>query len=274
MEDILQQPIDSIETLHGGNINETYIITVSNKRYVIKLNSVVAFPGMFTAEASGLRSLKDTNTFLVPTVIKTGQLYDTSFILMDYISPGEKKKTFWNKFGMNLAKLHQHTHDEFGYVTSNYIGSLPQYNSFHSDGIEFYIYQRLEPQLQLASKNNFIFKRTDSLFKNLKDIIPSEKASLVHGDLWNGNYLAAKNGIPCIIDPAVSYMYRETDIAMMHLFGGFHPEVFNIYNEAFPLSENWKERMDIWQLYYLLAHLNIFGNSYYTAVNTIIQKYV
>src|SRR5690606_24016845 len=100
-----------------------------------------------------------------------------------------------------------------------------------------------------------------------------EAPALIHGDLWNGNYLIDDSGNPCLIDPAVCFASREMDLAMMQLFGGFSEEVFNVYNEAFPLAKGWKTRTHLWQLYYLLVHLNLFGSGYYNHVNTIIRKY-
>jgi fructosamine-3-kinase len=105
-------------------------------------------------------------------------------------------------------------------------------------------------------------------------VIPEERPSLIHGDLWNGNYLIAKEGKPVLIDPAVSYGIREMDLAMMHLFGGFSEEVYNVYHELSPLQAGWQDRTSLWQLYYLLVHLNLFGSGYLSQVQTAIKRYL
>ena len=160
-----------------------------------------------------------------------------------------------------------------GFKIPAVIGSLPQQNNFCSSASEFYITQRLEPQFKMAADNGFNFKNLEKFFKNISEEISNEAPALVHGDLWNGNYMVSKIGEAVLIDPAVAYAPREMDIAMMKLFGGFSEEIFSNYNAAFPLGEGWKERLPLWQLYYLLVHLNLFGSGYLSQVNSAIKKY-
>ena len=117
-------------------------------------------------------------------------------------------------------------------------------------------------------------KTLDEFYKNLESIIPKEKASFIHGDLWAGNYLITPNNKACIFDPAIAYAPREMDLAMMKLFGGYPQEVFKIYEEIFPLQDDWKSRISLWQLYYILVHLNLFGASYYGQANHILKQYI
>ncbi len=126
----------------------------------------------------------------------------------------------------------------------------------------------------MALQKGFSFSNIKRLYKNIYDEIPEESSSLIHGDLWNGNFMIDKNGMPALIDPAVSYASREMDIAMMHLFGGFDPILFETYNETYPLVNNWRDRLPLWQLYYLLVHLNLFGSSYYSRVKDVVDRYV
>jgi fructosamine-3-kinase len=177
------------------------------------------------------------------------------------------------KFAEALACLHKTTAKNFGLDHDNYIGSLPQQNNFCSSASEFYITQRLEPQFKMAADNGFNFKNLEKFFKNISEEISNEAPALVHGDLWNGNYMVSKIGEAVLIDPAVAYAPREMDIAMMKLFGGFSEEIFSNYNAAFPLGEGWKERLPLWQLYYLLVHLNLFGSGYLPQVNSVIKRY-
>jgi fructosamine-3-kinase len=229
---------------------------------------------MFEAESQGLRLLKTSNAFRIPGVIAFGETEEQSYLLLEYISPGNKNTNFNNTFGHQLAQLHQNTATSFGLDHDNYIGSLPQYNVCEiQNASQFYLEKRLEPQFELATKKGFSFKNLSSFYKNCTAEIPEEKPALIHGDLWNGNYLVDTNGKPCLIDPAVGYSSREMDLAIMHLFGGFPNQIFETYHETFPLSPGWKNRLDLWQLYYLLVHLNLFGGGYYNQVNTILKKY-
>ena len=260
--------------LHGGDINEVFFVETHQGKFVLKINQANQFPGMFEAEAQGLQLLKNTNTFKIPEVINFGETESHAYLLLEYITPGNRSPEFDKNFGVSLAKLHQNTALYFGLDHDNYSGSLPQKNDGNfTNASEFYIEKRLIPQLQLATKKGFTFQNLDTFFKNIQNEIPHEPPALIHGDLWNGNYLVDIKGDPCLIDPAVCFASREMDLAMMQLFGGFDDEVFHAYNEAFPLEKNWKSRTGLWQLYYLLVHLNLFGSGYYNSVNTILKTY-
>jgi len=274
---ILQQEnlkLLNLKQLQGGDINEVFLVETNQGTFVIKINSASRFPNMFEKEANGLRLLAKTHTFKIPDTIAQGEINNHSYLLLEYISPGEMENNFWENFGKQLAKLHQNSTTSFGLDHDNYIGSLPQYNVCDiQNAAQFYIEKRLKPQFALATKKGFAFKNVSSLYKNCTDEIPNEKPALIHGDLWNGNYLVDENSNPCLIDPAVCYASREMDLAMMQLFGGFPESIFDVYNENYPLTPNWKNRLDLWQLYYLLAHLNLFGVGYYNQVNSIFKKY-
>lgn len=260
--------------LSGGDINDVFLMETNNDKLVIKLNSASAFPGMFEAEKEGLEAIRNTHSISIPKVFLTGSCNDIAYLVLEYITPGREKENFWEDFGKKMAVLHQNTNKNFGFKNSNYIGSLPQPNKWCTSASEFYITQRLEPQFKMASANGYSFKNLSTFFKKSEEIIPEESASLIHGDLWSGNFIVNNHGQACLIDPSVSYFHREMDIAMMHLFGGFSEPLFYVYNEIFPLQEAWKSRLDIWQLYYLLVHLNLFGRSYYGSVNKILKKYI
>ncbi len=273
-EELLSEEVIVQQPLSGGDINEVYLLTTNNRKVVVKLNKAARFPKMFEAEAMGLQKLKNTNTFKIPKVLHFGVLKDVSFLILEYIAATQPAANFWEVFGRKLAILHQHTESYFGFEENNYIGSLPQYNQSCESASEFYITQRLEPQFSLASQKGFSFSGINTFCKNISNEIPNEPSSFIHGDLWGGNYMIDKNGMPCLIDPAVAYAPREMDIAMMHLFGGFKSKLFEVYNEVFPMQKEWKERISIFQLYYLLAHLNLFGSSYYSRTKNIIDKYL
>ena len=180
-------------------------------------------------------------------------------------------------FGHSLAALHRHSSGFYGLDHGNYMGSLTQTNTKHPDWSSFFIEERLERQL-IRAKNSGYFSTEDvvrfqRLFSQFKTLCPAEKPSLVHGDLWGGNYLVSGQGRACLIDPAVYYGHREVDIAMSTLFGGFDPEFYSSYNEVFPMEKGWRERLDIYNLYPLLVHLNLFGSGYLGSIERIIRKF-
>ncbi|RFN59701.1 fructosamine kinase family protein [Marixanthomonas ophiurae] len=259
--------------LSGGDINDVFLLKCASKKYVVKTNDASKFPGMFEAEAEGLDLLRSSNSFKIPSVVKFGVIENTSYLLLEYILEGSASHIFWQQFAENLAILHKTTQPTFGLDHNNYIGSLPQYNGTQTSAADFYINQRLEPQFKMAKEQGFDFSKLDVFYKNIFSEIPNEPPSLLHGDLWGGNYLVSEDGNPTLIDPAVSFASREMDLAMMQLFGGFSEEVFSHYHSIFPLKNNWKQRVSLWQLYYLLVHLNLFGSSYLSRVQNIAKKY-
>lgn len=266
--------LNTTKRLTGGDINDVFLLSCTAGQYVVKVNHATKFPGMFAAEAKGLELLRQSNSFKIPTVIGDGTIGEKSYLLLEYIPEGNPTGAFWESFAWHLAQLHQTTQEDFGLDHDNYIGSLPQQNTHHDSASEFYITQRLEPQFRLASDNGFDFKKLDLFFKHISDEIPEEPPALIHGDLWAGNYMVSKDIEPVLIDPAVAFAPREMDLGMMQLFGGYPQETFDIYDSIFPLTPDWKQRMDIWQLYYLLVHLNLFGSGYLRQVKAVISKYL
>lgn len=264
----------NITRLTGGSINDVFLITtLTSEKFVVKLNSSSKYPGMFTAEKTGLEILKKAGNIDVPKVFDAGEIRNQAYLLLEYKASAKQSVDFWDLFGKQLARLHKNTASKFGLESDNYIGSLPQQNNFCTTPAEFYISQRLEPQLKLAKEKNYDLKISKNFFRNISEIIPREPPSLIHGDLWNGNYLVNSKGNPCLIDPSISYAPREMDLAMMKLFGGFDSHMFEAYHSEFPLSNGFQERIPLWQLYYLLVHLNLFGTGYRSAVKDILRQF-
>lgn len=269
--------ITGLNTTGGGCINETCVLSTTNGKFFIKYNSATAYPGIFETEAAGLQILSDTNTIEIPGVISYAESGSNAFLLLQYVESGIPGRNFWNAFGTKMADLHGNTSGYYGLDHDNYIGSMVQKNNFHTDFFSFFIAERIEPQLKEArNKGAFSLSETryfDSLFNKLPEIIPPEKPALIHGDLWNGNYMITAKGSPCLVDPSVYYGHRESDIAMTRLFGGFHPDFYHAYNQAWPMEKDWQKRMDIFNLYPLLVHVNLFGGSYARQILQIIRQF-
>ncbi len=268
----------SVNPLSGGSINEVYKLQTGRGALVLKLNHKDKYPGMFAAEAKGLEILASAQAIETPQVIDHGEFEDQSYLLMHFIESGSKTHDFWFSFGHGLADLHRKSSPGFGLDHDNYIGSLPQLNTSEDSWAEFFVLHRLEPQLKMAYDAGFFRGSSSSGFSRLiariPELIPVEKPSLLHGDLWAGNYLVNSGHKPVLIDPAVYYGHREMDIAMMHLFGGFAPEVFEHYNNSYPLEAGWRERVDLHNVYPLLVHVNLFGGSYERQVTDAVSRFI
>lgn len=174
--------------------------------------------------------------------------------------------------------MHTHSAEAFGFDGDNYMGSLKQSNIKHDTWAAFYTGERLMPMVKIAVDNCLLSNRDEQFFEKLYARLPGlfeeEKPSLIHGDLWSGNYIIANDDAPYLIDPAVSYGHREFDIAMTTLFGGFGRQFYRSYHESFPLAKGWEQRLDLWNLYPLLLHLNLFGAGYLGQVRDGLAGYV
>jgi len=277
IEKVLSFQIFAARELGGGSINQVYFLSTSKGSFCIKFNQAEAFPGMFQAEARGLSLIESSDAIRVPSVIEAVTLTNYSYLLLEYLEPFRKIQDFMVEFGHSLARLHMNTNTDFGLDHDNYIGSLPQQNRWYDDWISFFVEERLGYQISLARKSGLLpydtMKQFQRLFPRLKSYFPKEKPALIHGDLWSGNFIVSEKGKPCLIDPAVYYGHRETDIAMTTLFGGFSSDFYSSYNEVFPMEQGWKGRMDLYNLYPLLVHLNLFGTGYLRLIYQVLKKY-
>jgi len=279
---IAQQLNDEITGFYpvtGGNINRVYRLQTANASYLLKTNNKKWFPNMFKCEATALKIIADTNTVATPTVIAEGEFEENSFLLLEWINAtGQPSEPGIATLGHLLAKLHRYTAPMFGLEQDNYMGSLRQLNTRHQNWGDFFIVQRLQPMVKMATDLNFLNKKDSAnferLYKNIPNLYDVESPSLIHGDLWAGNYLINNNDKPYLIDPAISYSHRECDIAMTTLFGGFSKQFYLAYNESFPLSKGWQHRLDLWNLYPLLVHLNLFGVSYLEQIRDNLAQFI
>jgi len=262
-------------SLSGGCINNVQLLKTNIGDFCIKYNLDDSFPEMFTSEAKGLILLKNAAEIFVPQVFYTGNAGRYSYILLEFINYGKKVPQFMNDFGRSLARLHKHTSDYFGLDIDNYMGSLPQVNTKHSSWNEFFIEERLKRQITIAGEyfSSSDIRSFEKIYARLDELIPEEPPALLHGDLWGGNYMVSQEGKACLIDPAVYYGHREVDIAMTTLFGGFDEDFYSAYNEVYPLIKGWRQRLDIFKLYPLLIHLNLFGSGYLGSITSIIRRF-
>jgi protein-ribulosamine 3-kinase len=262
----------------GGCINHGGKLETSQGSYFLKWNDRQRFPGMFKAEAKGLQLLSDANSVRVPNVVVVEEVERYQYLLLEFISAKTRTNDYWEHFGTGLANLHLSTSEKFGLDQSNYIGSLVQQNHKSENWIDFFVQQRLNSQIRLATENNLIGKiernKFEQLFNKLPSLLPNEKPSLIHGDLWSGNLMTDEHGLPCLIDPAVYFGHREADLAMTFLFGGFDSRYLISYNEIFPLLPGYEARFNIYNLYPLMVHLNLFGRSYLAQVVSILDDVV
>lgn len=269
--------IDSIRAISGGSINNAFKISFAVGEWFMKTNSASRYPGMFESEAKGLKLLLDSGLKRVPEVIGLDEADGDAFLFMQWLEPAGRKKDYWEEAGSALAKLHKVTQKYYGLDHDNYIGSLPQKNNITENGTEFMINMRYDPLVRMAVDNKLLDAHTIELvnrvYKNLDSIMPDETSALLHGDLWSGNIITGPDGYVWFIDPAVYYGYRETDLAMTKLFGGFDISFYSAYNDEFPLGAGWEQRVDLFQLYPLLVHLVLFGTGYRGEVLSILKKY-
>lgn len=280
LEDVLtakmgkQLKIRIATPLSGGDINEAYRLETTEGVYCLKINRKQNALANFEAEAKGLNTLSDS-AFMVPAPLHTGQTENFAFLLMDFIESGKPGPDYWDIFGRQLANLHRISHTEFGLGTDNFIGYLPQSNRRHPSWADFYAAERIFPLLQKAVERNLLAKKyllSELKWANFfKSLFPEETPALLHGDLWAGNKMVSKSGLPVLIDPAVYFGHREMDLGMMQLFGGFDARLLAAYHEIYPLKEGWKSRIKWCQLYPLLVHLLLFGRSYASQVERILN---
>ncbi len=270
IQSALNKNVITLSPLSGGSIASSYRVELEDKQSLfVKVSP--QHHDMFIKEANGLRELKKANAIRVPEIIAV----NNDVLILEFlpVAAPTHHTHFFEQFGRQFAQLHNYTSDQFGFCENNFIGSTPQ-NNFPKmkSWKEFFVTNRLEFQFKLAEQNGYLDNEFISLYRKLEykidQLIPDdgEPPALLHGDLWSGNYLCLENDVPAVIDPAVYYGHREADLAMTMLFGGFGEAFYDSYHEAFPLNDEWKRRCEIYKLYHLFNHLNLFGKGYYSQV--------
>jgi fructosamine-3-kinase len=260
----------------GGSINQAYAVSDDRTAYFVKLNQASRV-AMFEAEAIALEEMSKTQTIRVPRPICYGTVEASSYIVLEWFDLAYGDHQAWEMMGRNLAKLHHVTSSQgFGWHQNNTIGSTPQVNPWTKDWIEFLTVHRLEYQFKLAQQRGGTFTNGDRLLEKIPEFFADYTPipSLVHGDLWTGNAAVTIAGEPIIFDPAAYYGDREVDLAMSQLFGSFPADFYSAYNEVFPLAAGYSQRKILYNLYHILNHFNLFGGSYASQANQMINTLI
>jgi fructosamine-3-kinase len=262
----------------GGCINAGQVLhPAAGPDLFLKQNA--SAPGdMFAREAEGLAALAQPDGPRVPRALLVGE----TFLVLEYLAPAPLRPRAWEVLGQQLAALHAHTAPEFGFPHANYLGRTPQPNRSDADGWRFFAEQRLLYQARLARERGLLSReavgQAERLAVRLRDLVPEQPASLIHGDLWTGNVIPGPEGALCLIDPAAHYGWAEAELAMTGLFGGFPESFYSAYQAAAqdlgrPLAPGWRGRFPLYNLYHLLNHLNLFGQSYLQEVEAGLRHY-
>jgi len=259
----------------GGCINQSLVVQDAARRYFVKLNHADRL-SMFEAEAAGLAELAASGALRVPAPLTHGLAAGQSFLVLEWLDLAHGGPIPWAKLGERLARLHRVSASRFGWRRDNTIGSTLQANRETADWGDFYREQRMRPQLILAAQNGApkrLLQSGDQLMAHLGafflDYTPPP--SLLHGDLWSGN-VGSCAGEPVVFDPAVYFGDRETDLAMTELFGGFPASFYAAYQAVWPLDAGYAVRRDLYQLYHLLNHFNLFGSGYARQSQTALDR--
>ena len=275
----------ALRPVGGGCIAEAAVASFADGSRVF-VKRAAGLPGMFEAEAEGLRALAATLAIRVPRVLAVS----ADALVLEMIESAPRKRGFGEDFGRRFAALHRHRGKACGFPGDNFIGATPQPNRPLDDCWEkaapddgggwpsFYLERRLRFQARLAQQRGdggellrMLERAEPRLLELLKAAI--EPLSLLHGDLWGGNYIVDERGEACLIDPAAYYGHREADLAMTRLFGGFDSAFYSAYEEALPLAPGHADRLPMYQLYHVLNHFNLFGGSYYDQARRMLRRY-
>jgi protein-ribulosamine 3-kinase len=267
--------VQTKDALGGGCINQAYRVDGRDgQRYFIKLNSADKSP-MFSAEAIALANIASTGTVRVPRPVARGIAGTQSFLALEYlelVSTGDARR-----LGAQIAAMHRVVGAHYGFPSDNFIGSTPQPNGWKDDWVTFWHGNRLGFQLRLAMQNGY-GARLHSLGSKILDALPVffegyvANPSLLHGDLWGGNHAYLPDGTPVIFDPAAYYGDRECDLAMTELFGGYAGDFYSAYSSSYPLDDGYHKRRDLYNLYHVLNHANLFGGGYVRQAEHLMQR--
>lgn len=267
--------IQKKSAIGGGSINSAYKITgVDGRSYFVKLNSA-HLEHMFQVEFDSLNELLQTDIMRIPKPVCFGTSGSQSYLVLEFIAMSSNGSG--RELGQALAQMHKITTSQFGWYQDNIIGSTHQSNRQHSDWLTFWREERMLPQFEMLydkGYKKYLQPLSDKLIKQLDNLLVNHhpQASLLHGDLWSGNYAYDENKAPVIFDPALYYGDREAELAMTELFGGFGADFYQAYNEAWTLDKGYQQRKTLYNLYHILNHANLFGTSYLNQAISMMER--
>jgi fructosamine-3-kinase len=264
--------------LGGGSINLSFLVQNNLEKVFCKINDRKRFPGLFEKESAGLELIRSKKCIRVPEKIACFEWDEWQVLLLEWIPPGSPDHLFWERFGNELAALHQETQDFFGLDHDNYMGSLRQENTEMQEWNRFFAEKRLEPMVDKCRKGNLLSAKDEAAFGRLMEklgqIFPREiKPSFQHGDLWSGNFMCRENGDPVLIDPAVYFGHPSVDLGMTRIFGGFDELFYRAYQHHSKLTDGFREQCAVANLYPLLIHLYLFGSSYLPQIRSCLHQF-
>lgn len=276
--ELLDEDIQSIQTLKQRGGQSVLRTQAGEQKYIAKCARGTDDIRMLEGELHGLNTLAESDTVHIPRIISSAAPDSNYFLfVMECVEEGGGSKDKWEQFARELAELHRCSSKKYGLERDNYIGQMPQSNNRHTKWTTFYVEERLLPEMRWARERGLHDRKDEQMLKmlcrELPDICPEEPPALTHGDMWSGNILPSVDRQIYLIDPAVSYAHREMDIGMSLLFGGVPAAFYRAYHTSWPMEDDWEDRMDVYQLYYLLVHVNMFGRSYVGQVRKILSKY-
>ena len=277
IEATLGTRVHQLNPISGGDINEARRVHTDRGDYFLKYNERPEAEEMFRAEVAGLDLLRGTEGIRIPEIVALSDDKTPAFLLLEFVDAVRPTQAGLKAFGRGLAALHRRNHETFGGNPANFIGRLPQSNYPHASWPQFFANERLLPQMRSAVSSGQLSIRWEAalnkLIARLPELCPEESPALTHGDLWSGNYLFDAQQRPVLIDPAVAWQHREMDLGMLALFGDPGGAFWKAYREAYPTAPGLHDRLPIYQLYYLLVHVNLFGGSYVASVERILGRF-
>ena len=277
IEEVTGSSVTSADSCSGGCINQAAVVRLADGGELFAKWNATSPQRFFEAEAMGLRTLADVGALRVPEVISSADNGAESYLLLETLEAGESGAAAQEALGAGLAKLHRATEEEFGFLVDNFIGETPQGNDWKPTWEEFYLAERLLPQLSFGEERGWVDSEFVALFNKQEEKIRAlladvtEPPALIHGDLWSGNVFWSTRG-PAITDPAAYYGNREAEIAMTELFGGFGRGFYQAYNESWPLDEGYQQRRAVHNLYHVMNHANLFGGGYVAQAADILKR--
>jgi fructosamine-3-kinase len=257
----------------GGCISPAFRVVLADGRTLFMKTQPGGAPsGLMAAEALSLRRLAAAGAVRVPGVIAEG----SAWLALEWLEPATATDRAWRALGGDVAGLHRCTAPRYGWEADNFIGTLPQPNRAMHSWAEFWVACRIRPQFRQAAARLGSSARDgfEALFRDAAGLLEGAEAdgpSLLHGDLWSGNVHMSAAG-PALIDPACCHGHREVDLAMARLFGGFPAAFFEAYEAEWPLLPGAAQRLPLYQLYYLLVHVNLFGAGYVALTEAALRR--